>query len=792
LLVFVFTLIPPLLAGQMPRRPMAINFNDTTTYRWLNKTVQESRLLDDMEELSTWEFENTQQATGRIRLDEKTRFSGKSSLRLECPTNGTEPLPRSRYFGFARLKRNVAAEDWTDWNRISFWVYPDMPGHKNISLLTILHNEGSVKVPDHYGKMGLNYVLLRNRQWNHVVWEIANLSRDKVTAFEFQYRMQGNEPGASEEAVFYFDQLELEKVDADHYEGWAVAPGQIAYSHVGYLPGLSKTAFTSSPGIKRFRVVSEQTGVPAFEGPVKIEKTVNGSFGVMDFSDLDAPGEYTLHAGTLRTKPFKINEAVWDQTIWALLNFFYTERCGTYMPGIHDVCHRDWIGKREDQTIIINGGWHDAGDLSQGLKNTAQGTHAMFALAERLKSRKEKPALRARLIEEAKWGLDWVIKTRFADGSRITWATHDRWTNGVIGDVDDMVADARPSAAGSFTAAAAEAIAARVIGQDDPDLAALSLKAAQQDWMNGLTFLEEDRRWAQKDLQLTSLIATASLELYRTLQDQQYADKAIELARIILSSQQRELLDGLEFPITGFFYASPARERILRYDHSSDQQAPLMVLSELCQLFPDHADQPRWYSAVELYSKSYVQEMAQFSAPYHMLANALHRDDDHTRITGGRGATPEEYSEQVLQGVRVGTHHFVRRFPVWFVFRGNNGTLLSETLGLARAAQLRGDLDALSLVQEQLMWVTGRNPFGQSTIFGVGHDYPPQYAAMYGDQVGATAVGIQTRHERDVPYWPAENCHNWKETWVHPAVRWLEIMRYLDLPAGQGRESQRD
>ena len=90
------------------------------------------------------------------------------------------------------------------------------------------------------------------------------------------------------------------------------------------------------------------------------------------------------------------------------------------------------------------------------------------------------------------------------------------------------------------------------------------------------------------------------------------------------------------------------------------------------------------------------------------------------------------------------------------------------------------------------MWVTGRNPFGQSTVFGVGHDYPPQYAAMYGDQVGATAVGIQTRHERDVPYWPAENCHNWKETWVHPAVRWLEIMRFLDLPADQVQKSRRD
>lgn len=58
----------------------------------------------------------------------------------------------------------------------------------------------------------------------------------------------------------------------------------------------------------------------------------------------------------------------------------------------------------------MSGGWHDAGDLSQGLINTGEATYAMFALAERLKLGGENGDLYPRLVEEAKWGLGWVLR----------------------------------------------------------------------------------------------------------------------------------------------------------------------------------------------------------------------------------------------------------------------------------------------------------------------------------------------------------------------------------------------
>ena len=42
--------------------------------------------------------------------------------------------------------------------------------------------------------------------------------------------------------------------------------------------------------------------------------------------------------------------------------------------------------------------------------------YATLSLAESLKQEGEDPALTARLLEEARWGLNWVLKTRFGDG----------------------------------------------------------------------------------------------------------------------------------------------------------------------------------------------------------------------------------------------------------------------------------------------------------------------------------------------------------------------------------------
>jgi hypothetical protein len=131
----------------------------------------------------------------------------------------------------------------------------------------------------------------------------------------------------------------------------------------------------------------------------------------------------------------------------------------------------------------------------------------------------------------------------------------------------------------------------------------------------------------------------------------------------------------------------------------------------------------------------------------------------------------------------MGDGYYLKAFPVWFARRGNYGPLLSQAKALATAAHLRGDWAAAELAQKQLQWIVGRNPFVQSTMYGEGYDWTQQYSVSTGDIVGALPVGIQTRGNSDLPYWPAQNCYVYKEVWVHSTGRWLWLMQDLAGPA---------
>ena len=425
-----------LLAGGR-RAPMAVNFADSAAYRWLNKKVLESRLLDDMESLAKWTAFTTgpvatvdarvtpraaclpEPVVAEMTLTRERSRDGGQSLRLRMPTRLNVPGPvNGRGWGESGVRRKFDGEDWRSFNRISLWIYPDSPGAYAISLGFRFYNDGVEKLPTAFGQ-GSGSAMLRNREWNHVVVEIGNLARDKMTGLEVSYRMVGNAPEDGDTVTFDLDRLELERVEPDYIEGWGVWPGRISYSHTGYQSGATKSAIASGLSAKEFRLIDQATGQAVLSKPIQTVKTHLGSFQVMDFSEVRQAGSYVLEAGETVTRSFRIDPNVWRQTIFKALNFFYVERCGMAIPGAHGVCHRDWQVVHGDKRIIINGGWHDAGDLTQGLSKTGEIVYGMFSLAERLHARGEDPELYERVLEEARWGLDWILKTSFGDGYRL-------------------------------------------------------------------------------------------------------------------------------------------------------------------------------------------------------------------------------------------------------------------------------------------------------------------------------------------------------------------------------------
>ena len=780
---------------------------DSAANRWLSKKVISNRVLDDMEGPAHWSaFTTGAPAVVDARTDQKSTeggatvaeitFSrehsreGRQSLRLRMPTRLSVPGPRNgRGWGSAGVRRQFEGEDWRGFNRISLWVYPNCPGFNVVSFELRIYNEGVEKLPALFGQEGETTVVLRNHEWNQVVWEIGNVARDKVTRLEISCLMSGNEPGAADTLTYDFDHLELQQVDPDHVEGWAVWPGRIAYSHTGYQPGADKRAIASGLKATTFRVLDQATGTAVLTRPVQPVRTHLGEFLVMDFSEVRHAGSYLLQAGETRTEPFRIEPNVWRATIFKALNFLYAERCGMTIPGVHGICHRDWTVVHGDKRIVINGGWHDAGDLTQGLGNTAEIVYNLFSLAERLHARDEDPELYERLLEEARWGLDWILKTSFGDGFRDLGSINSRWTDGILGNSDDITATARNEPMGNFTAAAAEAIAARVFKESDPRLAAYALRMAEADWQFACDGISVSNAIAAKQLwrgtfdsdsvehETASAGVLASVDLWQATGQQRYANKAVELASIILASQQRTR-PHWEIPLLGFFYTGPGKDRILHYCHRGREQAPILALTRLCDAFPTHPDWMKWYSAVALHSQ-YLKAAARFTEPYRVIPASIYQADEYQSVPESRR---ESFRRQVLNGIPLGQDHYLRLFPAWLDYRGHFGTILPQAQGLLKAAHLRGDLECVTLAQRQAEWVVGCNPFSQSAMYGEGHDFPPLYAPFPGNVVGALPVGIQTRGDNDVPYWPVQSTWTYKEVWVHPVACWIGLMRDLAGP----------
>ena len=757
----------PAAREEVPTMPMAARGADSAAARWRAKKVLKSRLLDDMENLDGWRLGGGQ-GGGEMVLTDERAVDGKHSLRLRSPTKGLRPSSDGNPFGSTAVMRAFDNEDWTAWNRLSFWVYPHLPGHHAVSMRVSLYGFGA--------GMGdaIHYFLLENGKWNRVVWEIPHIPRDRVFRLRLAYTMNGNEAGAAEIAQFDIDHLELQKVRADPYEGWYPTPGRIAFSHTGYPTGGPKAAIAAGLTAKRFELVDAASGKTVLSKPIRTADTRIGRFQVLDFTEHQAEGVYRLRAGGAETRDFRIAADVWRRTLWKAINFFYAQRCGCKVPGVHGVCHADWRAEHEGKWIVLNGGWHDAGDMSQGLVNSSEATYAMFDLVRRLRARGEDGALVRRLLAEARWGLSWVMKTSFRDGYRLQWAEHRFWTNSKVGDVDDVTAKANYDPAGSFYAAAAEAVAANVLKPIDPNRAAEALRMAREDWRFGA---ERFEKIADQDLPVENLgvAVLAAAELYRATGEKPYALQACLWAGTIVASQQKKVPPGLSLPITGWFHRTARRREPLRYYHRCHEQAPVLALIRLCQVLPEDRDWIEWYAAVTLWSQYYQKAMAAFTRPYGLLANSVWHVDEHRREAKVR---QPRLKALILAGLKAGDDWYVRAIAAYPYsgYRGNNGTVLTQTKGLAAAGHLRGDLAAAELCQEQLYWVLGRNPFRQSLMYGEGYDFPPLYSPRSGHIVGALPVGIKNRGSRDLPYWPNSTLPCYKEIWVHPVSRWISLM----------------
>lgn len=203
-----------------------------------------------------------------------------------------------------------------------------------------------------------------------------------------------------------------------------IRANQVGYSING--PKLA-IAFSKSQLPAEF-TLKDSSGHTAFQGHTT--PITNGEWGEfqyyagLDFSTVQLPGRYFLEVGGIRSLPVRIDKDPYARISTAILEFMHEQRCG-YNPWLDVNCHQDdgrtAYGPRPAGTHIdVTGGWHDAGDMLKYLMTSQEAT-AQMLLAYELNPGSMRTdqctALGKRgangipdVLDEAKWGLDWMLK----------------------------------------------------------------------------------------------------------------------------------------------------------------------------------------------------------------------------------------------------------------------------------------------------------------------------------------------------------------------------------------------
>ncbi|MEQ9100225.1 MAG: glycoside hydrolase family 9 protein [Imperialibacter sp.] len=221
----------------------------------------------------------------------------------------------------------------------------------------------------------------------------------------------------------------------------------IRINQIGYLPNESKVAivFSNSPVKEAFQLVDTNTGSTAGTvKPIKSKAKGWGTFSYfyeLDFTSITQEGTYKLvgQKSQSASRQFTISDNAYGGQTEPLLTFMRQQRCG-YNPFLDMVCHqrdgRSMFGPMPDSTYVdVSGGWHDAGDQLKYLITGSYATGHMLLAYELFPKRfaDEANALGqpggnglADVLDEAKWGLDWILKMHPAPDQLIHQVADDR------------------------------------------------------------------------------------------------------------------------------------------------------------------------------------------------------------------------------------------------------------------------------------------------------------------------------------------------------------------------------
>ncbi|WP_341842336.1 glycoside hydrolase family 9 protein [Chitinophaga caseinilytica] len=206
-------------------------------------------------------------------------------------------------------------------------------------------------------------------------------------------------------------------------------PPVVRINQVGYLPGGVKVAVWGGPAgmtVDAFRLIDSSSGKAVFTATAGKAFGAYGPFGQsyrLNFSAFRTPGTYYIETPSARSPNFRIGPDVYKGAADFCLRYLRQQRCG-FNPFLKDSCHTEdgytLYGPMPDSTRInAIGGWHDASDYLQYSTTSANTVYHLLAAwrdfprvfgddhaATGLPGANGAPDV----LDEARWGLDWLLK----------------------------------------------------------------------------------------------------------------------------------------------------------------------------------------------------------------------------------------------------------------------------------------------------------------------------------------------------------------------------------------------
>lgn len=463
-----------------------------------------------------------------------------------------------------------------------------------------------------------------------------------------------------------------------------------------YLPGFPKIALIKSSRNESdllFKIV--QKGKIIFEKKLikygKYEEWTNSdsNFYFADFTPVNQEGDYELiveKKGVILSKTqVSISRKKFDDSLFKAYRFFYLQRSGSnelHGNVFADDARDEITGKKVDAA----GGWFDAGDFNKYIYTQWQPIWALLDLYED----KESKGPKAKYLDEAKWGNDFLSKMVRKDGSMYSAV----W--GGMSGMDDppkIIGNRKLTAAQwgdpTWAGAWASAVFARMafVNKDANYSKNLELAVRTNNYFRkNYNFRYINRG---EDFQGLGGIILSDVYLWKLTKKEEYLSHAREAIRIILKHQNND---------HGFFFTDKNKDEPMEDVFGSYvSYAFLEGLKSFAELFPNDELSGQIRNSIVKLAKKHLVKLG-FNTPY-LQQQWLDRFDRNP----SNGRTMENF----------GPHSREKDC-------GTSDYILASANAALIAYGFDKDPSFKALAVNQLNWIFGINPVGYSFMTGAG------------------------------------------------------------------------